>query len=330
MKLASLKHGRDGHLVVVNKALTHYFDASHIAANLQQALDDWHNIEPALQRLADEIEQNIGAASCFDESLCASPLPRALQWLDGSSYVNHVELVRKARGAEMPERFWHDPLMYQGNSDSFLAPHEAIVHHDEAYGIDFEAEVAVIVDDVPMGVSPQQALKHIKLILLVNDISLRNLIPDELAKGFGFLQSKPSCSFSPVALTPNELGQHWHGGKLHLPIYSYLNQQLVGKPNAGIDMTFDFGTLISHAAKTRKLTAGTIIGSGTVSNTDRSQGCSCLAEVRMLEILDQGEPKTPFMHFGDRIKIEMLDHQGNSLFGCIDQTVEAITEQDHA
>ena len=251
----------------------------------------------------------------------ASPLPRAYQWADGSAYVNHVELVRKARGAEMPDNFWTNPLMYQGGSDSFLAPNDDIVVNDVAYGVDFEAEVAVITDDVPMGVSIQDAEQHIQLLLLVNDVSLRNLIPDELAKGFGFFQSKPSSSFSPVVITLDEIEKYWKDARVHLPLRSHLNGKLFGKPNAGVDMTFSFAELIAHAAKTRPLCAGTIIGSGTVSNLDRSQGSSCIAEKRMLEIIAGGKAATPFMAAGDVIRIEMLDEQNQSLFGAIEQTV---------
>ncbi len=257
----------------------------------------------------------------FDPAACASPLPRAYQWADGSAYVNHVELVRKARGAEMPESFWTDPLMYQGASDSFLGPRDPIVMADEAWGIDFEAEVAVVTGDVPMGVSADDSGQYIRLIMLVNDVSLRNLIPGELAKGFGFFQAKPSSAFSPVAVTPDELGEAWDGGKLHLPLVSTLNGEVFGRPDAGVDMTFDFPTLIAHAAKTRPLAAGTIVGSGTVSNKDRSAGSSCIAERRMIETIEKGAPETPFLRFGDRVRIEMFDQEGASLFGAIEQEV---------
>jgi fumarylacetoacetate (FAA) hydrolase len=249
-------------------------------------------------------------------------LPRAYHWADGSAYVNHVELVRKARGAEMPESFWHDPLMYQGGADCFIAPQAPIQAADEAWGIDLEAEIAVITDDVPMGVTAAEAAQHIQLLMLVNDVSLRNLIPGELAKGFGFYQSKPSSSFSPVAITPDELGDCWKDGKVHRPLVSQINGTLFGQPDAGTDMTFNFPTLLAHAAKTRPLGAGTIIGSGTVSNYDRSAGSSCLAEKRMLEIIEQGEARTPFLKFGDRVRIEMFDAAGQSIFGAIDQVVE--------
>ncbi len=276
---------------------------------------------PLFQSIA-QAWPELSAGNPFDPAACASPLPRAYQWADGSAYVNHVELVRKARGAEMPESFWSDPLMYQGGSDSFLGPCDSIVMASEDWGIDFEAEVAVVTDDVPMGVSAAEAGRHIVLFMLVNDVSLRNLIPGELAKGFGFFQAKPSSAFSPVAVTPDELGKAWDGRKLHLPLTSTLNGQLFGRPDAGVDMTFDFPTLIAHAAKTRPLGAGTIVGSGTVSNKDRSVGSSCLAEKRMLETIEDGEAKTPFMRFGDRIRIEMFDKAGASIFGAIEQVVQ--------
>ncbi len=271
-------------------------------------------------------------AQPFDELACASPLPRAYQWADGSAYVNHVELVRKARGAEMPATFWTDPLMYQGGSDAFLGPHEPILMADEAWGIDFEAEIVVVTDDVPMGVSASDAVDHIQLIMLVNDVSLRNLIPGELAKGFGFFQSKPSSAFSPVAVTPDELGNAWKDAKVHLPLLSVLNDTPFGKPDAGIDMTFDFGQLVAHAAKTRPLGAGALIGSGTVSNkldggpgkpvAKGGVGYSCIAEIRTIETISDGKPTTPFMQFGDRIRIEMHDTAGQSIFGSIDQVLE--------
>ncbi|WP_339512551.1 fumarylacetoacetate hydrolase family protein [Pseudomonas sp. RL_15y_Pfl2_60] len=323
MKLASLKQGRDGVLVVVSRDLSRALKVPTIAATLQAALDDWANIRPQLearyQRLNDGLEAE---AFAFEQSACHSPLPRAFHWADGSAYVNHVELVRKARGAEMPESFWHEPLMYQGGSDAFIAPHSAILMADEAWGIDLEAELAVITDDVPMGISAAEAADHVQLLMLVNDVSLRNLIPGELAKGFGFYQSKPSSSFSPVAVTPDELGESWKDGKVHRPLVSHINGQLFGEPDAGTDMTFNFPTLVAHAAKSRPLGSGTIIGSGTVSNYDRSAGSSCLAEKRMLEVIDQGEAKNPFLKFGDRVRIEMFDAAGQSIFGAIDQAVE--------
>jgi len=322
MKLASLKHRRDGQLIVVNQALSHYADASHIAPTLQAALDNWLICQPLLVSLYQQLEAGDIKGKTFNSSHCASPLPRAYQWIDGSAYVNHVELVRKARNAEMPNSFWVDPLMYQGGSDAFLGPCDAIQIADEQWGIDFEAEIAVIVDDVPMGVSEQDAAKHIQLLMLVNDVSLRNLIPAELAKGFGFFQSNPSSAFSPVAVTPAMLGDQWRDGKVHLPLKVTLNNEVVGEPNAGADMTFNFSQLIAHAALSRPLCAGTIIGSGTVSNLDRSKGSCCLAEVRMLETINQGKPSTEFMRFGDRVEIEMLDTQGASIFGKIDQNIE--------
>lgn len=324
MKLASLKHGRDGQLAVVSDDLQRCIAVPAIADTLQQALDNWRASEPALERVAQTLNDDKSSGQAFDQSNCESPLPRAFHWADGSAYVNHVELVRKARNADMPSSFWQDPLIYQGGSDSFLGPRDPILMAREEWGIDFEAEIAVIVDDVPMAVSAASALDHIKLIMLVNDVSLRNLIPAELAKGFGFYQSKPSSAFSPVAVTPASLGDHWRDGKLHLPLSAHLNGQWLGAPNAGIDMTFSFPQLIAHAAKTRALCAGTIIGSGTVSNQDRSRGSCCLAEIRMLEIIASGTAQTPFMQFGDRIEIEMLDDNGHSIFGAIAQTVEQV------
>jgi fumarylacetoacetate (FAA) hydrolase len=323
MKLASLNQGRDGVLVVVSRDLSRAIKAPVIAATLQAALDNWAVAKPKLeavyQRLNDGLEEG---AFTFDQAACHSPLPRAYHWADGSAYVNHVELVRKARGAEIPESFWHDPLMYQGGADCFIPPHSPIQMADEAWGIDLEAEIALITDDVPMGVTAAEAGQHIQLLMLVNDVSLRNLIPGELAKGFGFYQSKPSSSFSPVAITPDELGDCWKDGKVHRPLVSHINGALFGQPDAGTDMTFNFPTLVAHAAKTRPLGTGTIIGSGTVSNYDRSAGSSCLAEKRMLEIIESGEAKTPFLTFGDRVRIEMFDAAGLSLFGAIDQVVE--------
>jgi fumarylacetoacetate (FAA) hydrolase len=334
MKLSSLKQGRDGRLVIVSRDLTRATDAFFIVPTLQQALDDWEKVEPRLRDLAEQLEHGSVPSFRFHEHDCASPLPRAYQWADGSAYVNHVELVRKARGAEMPESFWTDPLIYQGGSDSFLGPRDPVFVMDEAHGIDFEAEIAVIVDEVPMGATRDEAAAAIRLVVLVNDVSLRNLIPNELAKGFGFFQSKPSSALSPVAVTPDELGDAWDGGKLHLPLCSSLNGQLVGKPNAGVDMTFDFPTLIAHAAATRPLGAGTIIGSGTVSNKDEGGGpgkpiaqggvgYSCLAEQRTVETILHGEARTPFMRVGDTIRIEMKDKAGHSIFGAIEQEVAA-------
>jgi len=330
MKLASLKNGRDGQLVVVSRDLGRCIVATKVAPTLQAALDDWANARPLLEELSNRV--NAGEGEPFDQAACASPLPRAYQWADGSAYVNHVELVRKARGAQMPESFWTDPLMYQGGSDSFIGPRDNIPMADEAWGIDFEAEIVVVTDDVPMGVSAEAALGHIQLIMLVNDVSLRNLIPGELAKGFGFFQSKPSSAFSPVAVTPDELGDAWRDGKLHLPLLSYLNEEPFGKPDAGVDMTFHFGQLVAHAAKTRPLCAGSLIGSGTISNKlddgpgkpieAGGVGYSCIAEVRTIETINDGKPSTSFMQFGDRIRIEMNDANGRTIFGTIDQVVE--------
>jgi fumarylacetoacetate (FAA) hydrolase len=333
MKLASLKHGRDGKLVVVSRDLTKAIAADNIASTLQAALDNWSICEPQLRDLAEQLEHGAVPSFRFHENDVASPLPRAFQWVDGSAYVNHVELVRKARNAEMPESFWTDPLMYQGGSDSFLGPRDSILMADEAYGIDMEGEVAVITGDVPMGISAADAGQYIRLIMLVNDVSLRNLIPAELAKGFGFFQSKPSSAFSPVAVTPSALGEVWHGGKLHLPLHVTLNGKPFGKANAGDDMTFNFGQLIAHAAKTRPLCAGTVVGSGTVSNKDKAGGpgkpvsegglgYSCIAEIRMIETINSGKPQTPFMKFGDTVRIEMKDTKGHSIFGAIEQEVK--------
>jgi len=332
MKLASLMHGRDGRLVVVSGDLTRATDAFPVVATLQGALDDWSRIAPRLADLAESLEHGSVPSFRFHEHDCASPLPRAYQWVDGSAYVNHVELVRKARGAQMPESFWTDPLMYQGGSDTFLGPREAVKLASEDYGIDLEAEIAVITGDVPMGVTPEEARGLIRLVMLVNDVSLRNLIPNELAKGFGFLQSKPSSAFSPVAVTPDEFGSAWKGGKLSLPLLAQVNGKPFGKPEAGVDMTFDFGVLIAHAAKTRPLVAGTIVGSGTVSNRDADGGpgkpvsegglgYACIAEQRMVETIRHGAPQTPFLRFGDSVRIEMKDAAGHSIFGAIEQDI---------
>jgi fumarylacetoacetate (FAA) hydrolase len=334
MKLATLRdRTRDGMLVVVSRDLTRCVSARPIAATLQAALDDWDHTAPRLQDLAHDLELGALPAQRFHEHDALSPLPRAFQWADGSAYVNHVELVRKARGAEMPASFWTDPLMYQGGSDSFLAPREPIVMPTEAFGIDCEGEVAVVTGDVPLGATREEAAAAIRLVMLVNDVSLRNLIPGELAKGFGFFQSKPSSAFSPVAVTPDELGSAWDGGRLHLPLLVSINGKPFGRANAGVDMTFDFPTLIAHAAKTRPLAAGSIIGSGTVSNrgedggpgrpvADGGVGYSCIAEIRTVETLATGSPKTPFLAFGDEVRIEMKDKAGHSIFGAIEQTVE--------
>jgi fumarylacetoacetate (FAA) hydrolase len=333
MKLATMKNAtRDGKLVVVSRDLSRYVVVDAIANTLQFALDNWDDVAPKLQQISDQL--NAGEredAAIFEAALCESPLPRAFQWADGSAYVNHVELVRKARGAEIPESFWTDPLMYQGGSDDFIGPQDDVKLPNDKWGVDFEAEVAIITDDVPMAIDAKDAGQHIKLIMLVNDVSLRGLIPGELAKGFGFFQSKPASAFSPVAVTPDELGEHWHDNKVHLPLLSEYNLKAFGKPQAGEDMTFDFAQLIAHAAKTRNLGAGAIIGSGTVSNKQGTEfgtsieeggvGYSCIAEVRMIETIRDGKPSTDFMKFGDRIKIEMLDDAGNTIFGCIDQKV---------
>lgn len=328
MKLATLQNNtRDGELVVVSKDLKKAVRVPNIGPTLQYAVDNWYTTEAHLQEIYQALNKNtLANAFEFIPSQAHAPLPRAYQWADGSAYVNHVELVRKARGAELPKEFWTDPLMYQGGSDHFLAPHQPIQIADEAWGIDFEAEVAVITNDTPMGVSAHKAEQSILLLMLVNDVSLRNLIPQELAKGFGFFHSKPSSAFSPVAVTPDELGEAWDGKKVHLPLLSTLNGKLFGSPNAGIDMTFDFPTLIAHAAKTRPLVAGSIIGSGTVSNIDRSKGSSCIAEKRMLEILESGHAQTNFMQFGDSIRIEMLDKDQLSIFGAIEQRVQKYSQ----
>ncbi|WP_430614169.1 fumarylacetoacetate hydrolase family protein [Flavobacterium sp. JP2137] len=323
MKLATIQNQtRDGQLVVVNRALTHAIAVPHIAPTMQAAIDNWATTAGLLAAVYQDL--NKGAlADAFDFTTAAvmAPIPRAYHWADGSAYVTHVELVRKARNAELPESFWTDPLMYMGASDAFIGAHDDIQIADEAWGIDFESEVAVITDDVPAGVTAEEALSHIKLITIINDVSLRNLIPNELSKQFGFYQSKPWTSFAPVVVTPDELDGLWLAGKLHLPLHSTLNDQLIGSPNAGVDMTFNFGQLIAHAAKTRSLMAGTVIGSGTVANQGSVDGSSCLAEVRCLEIIKDGKPSTPFMSFGDKIEIEMKDPSGVSIFGKISQVV---------
>ena len=332
MKLASLKAGRDGRLVVVSDDLAWYADATHIAPTLQAALDDWAETAPRLKALAEDINHEAIPRERFHERDAASPLPRAYQWADGSAYVNHVALVRQARGAEMPESFWHDPLMYQGGSDAFLAPRDPIPLGDPAWGCDMEAEVVIVTGDVPMGVDAETARSHILLVGLTNDVSLRGLIPGELAKGFGFFQSKPSSAMSPVFVTPDALGDRWQDGKLHGTLCVDLNGQPLGRADAGVDMTFDFGQLIAHAAKTRDLRAGTIIGSGTVSNRDADGGpgkpigegglgYSCLAEVRTVETIRDGEAKTPYMQAGDTVRIWMDDERHHSIFGAIEQTV---------
>ena len=325
MKLATLRDGsRDGQLVVVSRDLTLAHHAAGIVSRLQGALDDWSFIAPQLSDLYQTLNEGRARhAFAFDPALAMAPLPRAYQWADGSAYVNHVELVRKARGAEMPPSFWTDPLMYQGGSDDLLGPRDAIVCPSEEFGIDFEAEVAVITDDVAMGSAPREAASQIRLLMLVNDVSLRNLIPAELAKGFGFFQSKPATAFSPVAVTPDELGDAWRDAKVHRPLVVHWNGEQVGAPNAGDDMTFDFGQLIAHIAKTRNVRAGSIIGSGTVSNLDRSRGYCCIAEKRSLEMIESGTASTPFMKYGDRVRIEMFDVHEQTIFGAIEQPVAA-------
>jgi fumarylacetoacetate (FAA) hydrolase len=324
VKLATLRRGgRDGRLVVVSRDLTRCVLVPGIAPTLQAALDDWTAVAPRLAERAAALELSATQADVmpFDAAQCAAPLPRAYHWVDGSAYVNHVELVRKARGAEMPASFWTDPLVYQGGSDDLLGARDDVPFADEAWGIDLEAEIAVITDDVPPGTGAAQAGAHIKLLALVNDWSLRNLIPGELAKGFGFYQSKPSTSFSPVAVTPDELGAAWRDHKVHLPLLSRINGADFGRPDAGTDMTFDFSQLIAHVTKTRRLGAGAIVGSGTVSNYDRSRGARCLAERRTLEQIESGSPRTPFLKFGDRVSIEMLGADGRNIFGTLDNQV---------
>ncbi len=333
MKLATLKDGtRDGKLVVVSKDLTRYCAADNIAPTLQAALDDWAEVAPKLEALYTDVEHEAVPCERFHEREAHSPLPRAYQWADGSAYINHVELVRKARGAEVPESFYHDPLMYQGGSDNFLAPRDDIPLGDTKWGCDMEGEIAVITDDVPMGVSKDGAADHIKLVMLVNDVSLRGLIPGELAKGFGFFQSKPASAFSPVAVTPDELGDAWQGSVIHLPLMVDYNGQPFGRANAGVDATFSLAELVAHAARTRDLGAGTIIGSGTVSNqgpdgdpgkpvAEGGLGYSCIAEIRMIETIAKGEASTRFMVPGDSVRVEMKDADGHSIFGAIEQTV---------
>jgi fumarylacetoacetate (FAA) hydrolase len=323
VKLGSLRAGgRDGQLIVVSTDLERAVAVADIASTLQAALDDWPRAKGELARRAEQLNAGQCAdAIALDPAALAAPLPRAYQWADGSAYLNHVELVRRARGAEMPPQLWTDPLMYQGGSDGMLGPCQDIAAASEDWGIDFEAEVAVITDDVPMGVKADAASAHIVLVVLVNDVSLRNLVPNELAKGFGFFHAKPASAFSPVAVSPDELGEAWDGRVVHLPLLSELNGTAFGRPDAGTDVAFDFPALVAHAARTRALGAGTIVGSGTVSNRDRAVGASCLAERRMIETLEEGAPKTPFLRFGDRVRIEMLNAAGDSIFGAIDQRV---------
>ena len=329
MKLASLKEGgRDGTLILVSRDLAHGVRATGIAPTLQAALDDWQNAAPRLHALYDALclhrHKAVEHAFDLDFHALAAPLPRAYEFVDGSAYLPHVERVRKARNAEVPASFYVDPLMYQATSAGFYGPRDPVVVPSEAYGIDLEAEIVVITDDVPMAATPADAAGHIQLIGLVNDVSLRNLIPDELAKGFGFLQSKPRSALSPVFVTPDELGDAWQDSKVHLALTTHLNDQWFGAPEAGVDMQFNFAQLVAHAAKTRPLSAGTIVGSGTIANQDTSTGASCLAEQRVVETLRDGKPTTPFMSFGDRIRIEMFDRAGNSIFGAIEQTMRAL------
>lgn len=321
MKLASLKSGgRDGTLLVVSRDLTRALPVPAIAPTLQAALDNWSAIAPRLETVYRQLQAGATRGEIpFDACAAAAPLPRSYHWADGSAYVTHVELVRKARGADMPETYWTDPLIYMGASDAFIGPCDDIPVQREDWGIDFEAEVAVVTDDVPAGVSVDGAKRHIRLLMLVNDVTLRNLVPAELAKQFGFYQSKPWTAFTPVAATPDELGSAWDGSKLHLPLHATLNGRKIGSPNAGVDMTFSFPQLIHHAAKSRALMAGTVVGSGTVSNVGSKDGSCCLAEVRALETIAHGKPVTEFMKYGDRMRIEMLDAQGESIFGAIDQ-----------
>jgi fumarylacetoacetate (FAA) hydrolase len=324
MKLATLRtDSRDGQLVIVSRDLARAVAVPEIARTMQAALDDWGRVAPRLQSVSDRLNEDaaFSGAFGFEPRQAAAPLPRAYHWVDGSAYVNHVELVRKARGAQMPASFWTDPLVYQGGSDDLLGPCDDVPVPSEEFGIDLEGEVAVITDDVAMGTTHDAAREHIKLLMLVNDWSLRNLIPGELAKGFGFYQSKPATAFSPVAITPDELGDAWHDCTVRLPLLVQINDESFGRPNAGADMTFDFARLIEHITKTRNARAGTIVGSGTISNYDRSLGSACIAERRMLEQLEHGKPSTPFLKFGDRVRIEMLDAAGQSLFGAIDQRV---------
>jgi fumarylacetoacetate (FAA) hydrolase len=332
VKLASRREGRDGRLLVVSRDLSRAVPATGIAETLQQALDDWDRRAPALAELAERLEADrCPEATTFDPAQCAAPLPRAYQWADGSAYLHHVELVRRARGADLPPSLREDPLLYQGGSDGFLGPTEDLVAADEAFGIDFEGEVAVLTDDVPAGVSPAEALERIRLLCLVNDVSLRALVPDELAKGFGFFQSKPASALSPVAVTPDELGDRWRDGRVHGALVTHLNGELFGRPDAGTDMHFGFDRLVAHAARTRRLGAGTLVGSGTVSNrpppgagasvAEGGAGFSCIAELRTVETLRDGAPSTPFLRHGDRVRMEMADARGGSLFGAIDQRV---------
>lgn len=323
MKLASLKQGgRDGTLVVVSRDLSRAVQATAIAPTLQAALDDWSNAAPRLNALSEQLNAgNAEGAFALDVAQLAAPLPRAYEFVDGSAYLPHVERVRRARGAEVPKSFYTDPLMYQATSAGFLGPRDEVIVPSEDYGIDLEAEVIVVTDDVPMAATPAQASAHIQLVGLINDVSLRGLIPGELAKGFGFLQSKPRSALSPVLVTPDELGDAWQGDKLHLPMRTWLNGAWFGEAQCGVDMQFSFAELVAHAAKTRPLTAGTIVGSGTIANEDTSLGASCLAEQRTVETLRDGAPTTPFMKYGDSLRIEVLDETGTSIFGAIEQRI---------
>mmetsp|Transcript_7451 Transcript_7451/g.11032 ORF Transcript_7451/g.11032 Transcript_7451/m.11032 type:complete len:328 (+) Transcript_7451:26-1009(+) len=323
MKLGTLKNNtRDGQLVIVSKCNKKYIDASDIAANLQTAIDNWDSLSPALIKRYSELNEDLSKGTDVDVSKFHSPLPRAYEWIDGSAYINHIVLVRKARNAEPPKTLKTDPLVYQGGSGTFLAPTQDIEHFSTDYGIDFEAEIAIITDDVPMGTTQEEAAKHIKLIMILNDVSLRSLIPAELAKNFGFFVSKPSTAFAPFAVTPDELGDSWKDGRINLDLVSTYNNELYGNPNAGPEMHFSFLDLVKHVTQTRGLTAGTIIGSGTVSNYDTSRGSSCLSEKRMLEKINTGEFKTPYMQFGDRIRIEMFNENKESIFGAVDQVLK--------
>ena len=324
MKLGSIADNScDGCPVLVDRCLRCMVPVNNVIDNWQLAIENWSAVSPKLQKIYEKLDKGLAeGASPYDRSKLSAPFPRAYQWLDGSAYVTHVELLRKARGVELPANFWLDPLMYQGCSDHFLGPCEPIKIKDINWGVDFEGELAVVVDDVPLGISENKAEQHIKLIMLVNDISLRNLIPDELSKGFGFVHGKPPSALGPLAITPDTIGQSWKDGKVHLPLLIKLNGKQVGLANAGVDMTFSFPELVAHAAKTRRLRAGTIIGSGTISNSDQQHGYSCIAEIRMIETINEGAPHTPFLQYGDKITMEMLASDGQSIFGSLEQTVE--------
>ena len=324
MKLGSISNNsRDGCPVLVDRYLRHMVPVNNVIDNWQLGIENWSAVSPKLEKIYEKLDKGLAEGAIpYDRSKLSAPFPRAYQWLDGSAYVTHVELLRKARGVELPANFWVDPLMYQGGSDHFLGPCETIKIKDINWGVDFEGELAVVVDDVPLGISENKAEQHIKLIMLVNDISLRNLIPDELNKGFGFVHGKPPSAFGPLAITPDTIGQSWKDGKVHLPLLIKLNGKKVGFANAGVDMTFSFPELVAHAAKTRPLRAGTIIGSGTISNSDQQHGYSCIAEIRMIETINEGAPHTPFLQYGDKITMEMLASDGQSIFGSLEQTVE--------